>query len=242
MATAKSKTFGTQKAKVPHLGAAKGASGLTGEIGDLRADVEAAFLAFEKSGGLFHTDLFAAPAAPTVAAHKTAFATSASAQSFSRASTQLDGSLAATELVPPRNVVVTSTSHAHVTAVIVAITGRVRDITGALVAQTDTITLTAGGGASDAGTKPFAFVDKVDIPAQGGASGSLQIGTGALLGTSAKVRLGAGGASLVLMQLTDGTPVTNGVFAAAAPVSTFAPNSAANGTRNYTIIYAVDPA
>jgi hypothetical protein len=235
----KSKTFGTQVAKAPGLvGKSKG--GVAGEVGDLRDDIEKAFLAFEANGSLDRVEEFLALRAAAANLIKTSIATSNQAATYGK--TDLDGSVGNTELVPPRNITVVSTSHADVTAVQVVITGRVRDASGNLVDQTDTITLTAGGGATDAGTKAFSIVDKIERPPLGGAGGSLQFGIGNLVGLAAKPRTLAG-YLLVHQQVTNGAVVTNGTFnAAAAPNGTWSPNAAANGTNNYGLRYTVDGA
>ncbi len=234
-----SRLFGTKRPNVPGL-ATLGQAGMKGEIADLRRDIEATFTELEGYGLPFLQEFIDLPAA-VANAHMLSFATAASIQSFSRAAGTMTGAQTA-EMVPPRNVTVTSTINAHVTALAVAIVGRVRDITGALIAQTDTINTTNGGGATDAGTKAFAFVDSISIPAMGGAAGSLTVGFGVVCGLRRKLK-SAAGMPVVLQQITNGALVTNGTFVAAAtsgPHGTWAPNSAANGTNDYALVYMQD--
>lgn len=228
--------FGSRGPRVPHIVQAGG--GIKGEVNDLRADIEAAFLQQETAGGYIHTDEFTNPAAADVDGLKLAAATSASIQSFTSAN--WDGVLLATEIVPPRNPTVTTSSHADVDAVAVVFTGRVRNSQGALIAQTETVTLTNGGGATDAGIKPFSFIDSVVIPAQSGTGGSLSIGFGLLIGLGKKMRSMAG-LLRPLREIAVGAVVTTGTFAATAPHGTYLPSAAADGTRDYALSYIVTP-
>jgi hypothetical protein len=238
MAT-KSKLFGKQVGKIAHL-TGKAKSGFAGEIGDLRDDVDKVFLTFEQNGGLDRVEEFLALRAPSANAIKLSIATANTAQSYTAKAGQLDGALGITELVPPRNITVTSSSHADVTAVGIVITGRVRNNVGDLVAQTETITPTAGGGATDAGAKPFAFVDSIAPAAMGGPGGALQFGIGVLVGLACKPRVAAG-LTLVSQQVTDGALVTNGTFnLATLPQGTWTPATAPNGTHNYALRYVCD--
>lgn len=231
-----SNLFGQRGPVIPHL--AQG-SGMKGEIGDLRRDVEAAFKMQQDNGGYIHTEEFINLVAADVDGIKLAAATAATIQAFVRA-TDWSGVLGQGEMVPPRNVVIATSSHANVDAVVVAIVGRVRDADGKLIAQTDNITLTDGGGVTDAGTKAFAFVDAVTIPAQGGASATLSIGWGVLVGLSRKIRTLAG-LTRATREITDGAVVTNGTFATTAPNGTWAPNTAADAAHDYAISYIVAP-
>lgn len=225
--------FGHRSPRLAHL-VQRGKGGLPGEIADLRLDTEDAFKAMQVNGGYIHTDEFINPAASDVDGIKLAAATAATPQSFTSAN--WDGVLGTGEMVPPRNAAIATTAHANVDAVEVVVTGRVRDFMGLLVEQTDTITLTDGGGVTDAGTKAFSFIDQVDIPAQGGAGATLSIGWGVLIGLSRPMRSMAG-LLRPLREVAVGAVVTNGVFAATAPNGTYSPNSAADGTRDYALTY-----
>lgn len=229
--------FGHRSPRLAHL-VQRGKGGLPGEIADLRLDTEEAFKAMQVNGGYIHTDEFTNPAAADPDGIKLAAATAATPQSFTSAN--WTGVLGTGEMVPPRNATITTTADADVLAVECTITGRVRDFMGLLVEQTDTITLTAGGGVTDAGTKAFSFIDQVDIPANDGPAATLSIGWGVLMGLSKPMRSMAG-LLRPLREVAAGSAVTNGVFAATAPHGTYAPNSAANGTNDYALTYIVSP-
>lgn len=230
--------FTLKQAVRPHL--VRTGGGLSGEVADLRTDVKAALDTMEAQGGYFRTDEFTDPAGASANAFKTSFATTAAIQTFTGAA--LNGATGLSELKPPRNATITSTANAAVTAVAVVITGQIRNADGVLVTQTDTITTTAGGGVTDAGAKPFSKITSVVIPAMGGAGGSLQIGFGAMIGLSAKIKSRAG---LIrpLREVSAGSVVTNGTFAnpTGSPVTSYTPNTAPNGTADYAVTYEVDP-
>lgn len=242
-----SHSFGSRGPVASHL-VTPGKGGIAGEVADLRRDVEAAFSYLEGAGGVLLGGMVALEeytnlAAASTTAIKTAAASSASAQHFVRTSDAdggtFDGALADAEVVPPRNATITTSTHANIDAVAVVITGRVRNAAGALIAQTDTITLTDGGGVTDAGTKAFSFIDDVAIPAQGGTGGTVAIGTGILVGFAKKIR-SAAGRIMRILEVTDGSLVTNGTFAATAPNGTWSPATAANGAHDYAVFYIVD--
>lgn len=230
-----SNLFGYKGPRVPHL-AAPGSGGLKGEVADLRADVEAAFQYQETNGGYIHTDEFTNVLTADVDGLKLAAATASAIQAFTSAN--WSGVQGTTEMVPPRNVTVTTSSHANVDAVTVVVVGRVRNAQGVLIAQTDSFALTDGGGVTDAGIKAFAFVDSVTIPAQGGTGGSLSIGFGVLMGLSKKIRSVAG-VTRPLREISGAAVVTTGTFATTAPNGTYSAASAPNGTNDYGLSYIV---
>lgn len=234
---AKSKLFGKRSAKLPHMvHSAKG--GVSGEVGDLRDDVEATFADLEDNGGVLVLEEFTNLAAPSANAIKLAFATSNQAQEI----TTLDGAIGDDEMIPPRILSLTASANADVDAVGVVITGEVRNAEGQLVAQTDTITPADGGGTTVNGTKAFSKVSKLAPAAMGGSGGQLQVGTAGGVGLKRKLRIAAG-LPVVVQQITNGALVTNGTFnAAATPHGTFTPNTAPNGAHDYAVLYAVDPA
>lgn len=232
-----SRSFGSRGPRLPHLTQGKG--GLPGEVNDLRGDVEAMASYLETELQPLVLEEFTNLVAASAAAIKASFPTSASPQSFSRTAGTL---IALAEMVPPRNPTVTSTTHANVDAVIVTFTGRVRDENGDLIAQTATVTLTDGGGATDAAAKAFSFVDSVDFPAEGGTAGAHTIGFGTVVGLKKKIR-SAAGLPLRVLQVTDGALVTNGTFVAAAtatPNGTWSPNTAPDAVHDYAILYVPD--
>ncbi len=165
-----------QKARRPHL------AKVTGEVGDLRRDLE------EELSSLVAmvAEEWANLAAADANAIKASFASSASAEDFS--GSDLDGVVGTGEMDPPRNLTITTTSHADIDAVDVVITGT--DVDNATL--TDTITLTDAGNTTDVGTSAFKTVTRVQIPAQGGIGGALEIGFGDAIGLAKplKTRMG----------------------------------------------------
>jgi hypothetical protein len=146
------------------------------------------------------------------------------------------------ELDPPRNVTITTTAHSDIDAVDVVLSGRVRDADGELIAQTDTITLTDGGNATDAGTRAFAFLDRVTIPAQSGTGGEIDVGFGAIIGLPSAIKTRAG-LTAPIREVSGGSVVTNGTFttgAAQPPNGTYAPNTAPDGSEDYHLFYEAD--
>jgi len=226
--------FGNQGPKKPHL--VVGKTGVAGEVTDLRSDLAGDLGAL----AAFTVDEWTNAAAADVDAIKASFASSASAEDFSGA--DLDGVVGVAEMVPPRNVTFTTSVHADIDAVAVVITGT--DINGA--ALTETVTLTDGGG-TDVGAKAFSTVSRIEIPAQAGAGGAVEIGFGVLLGLG-KPLLARAGAEAVLMENAAGTMLAadaiTGTFVAAAssaPNGTYSPSAAPNGTNDYAVWYEFAP-
>lgn len=235
-----SNLFGAKGPAKPHL--VRGKGGLSGEIVDIRADIEEAFSTLENGGGLMEvvewTDLVAAD--PN--AIKLSIASAAGVETYVGAA--LDGVIGVLEMVPPRNVDITTTAHADIDAVAVVVTGTVRNKLGALIAQTDTITLTDGGNVTDAGIKAFSFVTSVVIPTQGGTGGALTIGFGDLVGMPTAIKTRAG-LTAPLREVEAGSVVTTGTFttaAADAPYGTYLPGTVADAANDYALTYEVDPA
>jgi hypothetical protein len=214
--------------------------GLSGELYDLRSDIQTAFEALETDGGYLRTVEFTDPVAADPNAILLSFATSDAVQAFD--AEDLDGVVGDGEMDPPRNITITSTADAHVTAVNVVITGLIRDASGALVAQTNTIATTNGGGVTDAGTKPFSQVTSISIPAMGGANGALEIGFGAGLGLPTKVKARAG-LTAALRQVVAGAVVTTGAITnpSGSPVAMYVPATVPDASNDYALTYEVDP-
>jgi len=190
-------------------------------------------------GSNLRTDEFTNPATADVNALKLSIATSGSTVVYSGAA--LDGVIGQGEMVPPRNPTITSTTHAHVTAVAVVFAGYVRNEAGQLVAQTCTVNTTNGGGATDAGDRPMSVVTSITVPAMGGTSGALEFGFGAMIGLAAKIKSRAG-LIAPLRQVAVGAVVTTGTFAnpTGSPVTAYTPASAPDATRDYAVTYEVD--
>ncbi len=229
-----SKLFGSQRPDKAHLVSGKG--GVAGEVDDLRSDIEAAFLSQEQNGGLLRTDEFTDPAAADVDAIKLSISSETTAQQYLAA--DLDGVVGAGEMVPPRNITITSTVSADIDAVGVVITGLVRDETGTLVDQTETITLTDGGGVTDAGSKPFSQVTQIDVPAQSGTGGALEFGFGDIIGLS-ELMVSQAGLLAPIREIEAGTVVTTGTFTneSSSPVTSYAPATVPDGANDYAVTY-----
>lgn len=175
-----------QAPKLEHL-ARLGASGIIGEIGDLRSDLASVF----SSMAGIAIDRWSSLAVSDVDAIKTAIASSASAVTYS--GTALNGVIGAGRMDPPRNIIVTLSAHAHIDAVTCVITGR--DINGTVM--TEDILFTNGGGTTEVGNKAFASVTSIAIPAQSGVGGSMQFGFGNKVGFTKKLRHATGGYHLL---------------------------------------------
>lgn len=176
------------------------------------------------------------PAAADVDAIKTSFSSAASEQAFTTA--DFDGAVGAGAMSPPRNITITTSASADIDAVGVAVTGT--DIDGN--ALSETITLTNDGGTTDSGAKAFATVETITIPAQTGTGGSIQIGFGDLIGFAKPIASHAG-TPLVLAEIAAGSLVATGTFAGqstGAPNGTYSPNTAADGSNDYAVTYAID--
>lgn len=232
-----SRLFGSRNPVKPHLTAG---GGLAREVADLRSDIEGALNQLESQGGYLRTDEFTNPAAADVDAIKTSIASAASIQTYSGAA--LNGVVGATEMVPPRNPTVTTTLHADIDAVVVVFAGKVRDAAGDLVARSVSVTLTDGGGTTDAAVDVLSVVESITVPAQSGAGGALEFGFGARIGLGAKIKSRAG-LLAPLREVEVGAVVTTGAFATAsgAPCTTYTPATAPNAARDYAVTYEVDP-
>jgi len=177
-------------------------------------------------------------AASAATAIKTAIASSTSVVTYS--GSDLNGSIGAGAISPPRNILITTAgttpSDAPATA---TITGTAIDGS----AQTETITV-AQTGTTAAGVKAFATVTSIALPAGDGTGATLAFGTGVVVGLDSKLR-DVGGATNggVLKEVVNASVVTNGTFvlpATSGPFGTYSPNTAPNGTNDYAVLYAVD--
>lgn len=203
------------------------------EVAALRSDVSGSIRAF-MSPDIWET--WTNPAAADPNGIVTSFASSASEDV--RSGAELNGVVGAGVMSPPRNITITTTSHANIDAVEVVIVGT--DINGD--AATDTITLTDGGGATDVGAVCFRTVTSVTIPAQGGTNGALEVGFGSLIGLSHKIKV-RHTVPVVLFEIANGSKVTNGVFASpttSPPYGSYAPNTIPDASIDYEIKYEVD--
>ncbi len=151
-----------------------------------------------------------------------------------------DGTLGSTGKPPhPRNVVVTTTHSSAVVACTVTVTGK--DLYGRTI--TEAFTVSAGGTSqTNTGTTAFWQVDSITIAsASNCTANSTQLGTGAVLGLSMPNAVAS-----AVKEIAAGSVVTNGVFTAMSTSAnadkrgTYAPNSAPDGSRDYTVWYICD--
>jgi hypothetical protein len=126
-----------------------------------------------------------AAAASATAILATGGASTAGTQTLSGAS--LNGAVGVTEMVPPRNVTLVLSNHADWDATSATVTGL--DADGEV--QTEALAIPNGGNATVTGTKLFASIVSVAIPAQTGTGGTFRVGTGTLFGDMTRHVAGA---------------------------------------------------
>lgn len=138
-------------------------------------------------------------------------------------------------LTYPRNVTFTTAgataSDAPATALI---TGT--DIDNAVLTETVTIAQTATVAN---GVKAFKTIVSVAYAAAEGTGATVSIGFGAVFGLS-KTILSRAGRLAVVQEISAGSVVTNGTFASATtspPHGSYAPNSAPDGSKDYSVTY-----
>jgi len=177
-------------------------------------------------------------AASAATAIKTAIATTTSTVTYSGA--DLNGSIGAGAISPPRNILITTAGGTPADAPATAtITGLAIDGS----AQTEAISV-AQTGTTAAGVKAFASVTSIALTAGQGTDATLSFGTGVVVGLDSKLR-DVGGATNggVIKEVVNASVVTNGTFvlpATSPPYGSYSPNTAPNGTNDYALLYAVD--
>lgn len=232
-----SKSFGSKVPVLPHL--VRGSGGLSGEISDLRHDVEEAFQTIEslESGtNPIRVQEFTNPVAADAAGLEIATATTVAPRTVT---SFLAGGVAALAAFP-RNITFTTAgttpADAPATAVV---TGT--DVDGNALTETVTLAQTA---TIASGAKCFKTVTSVAYAAADGTDATVAIGFGAVFGLAKKAKVRAG-AVAVLAEFAAGSKVTNGVFAtptASPPNGSYAPNTAPNGTNDYAVFVERDMA
>jgi hypothetical protein len=223
-----------QYANKPHLLQTSG--GIAAEVKDLRDDLAEELAAMSA----ITVEEFTNPAAADVNAIKLSIASAASIQTYTGAA--LDGVVGLLAMSPPRNITITTTTHADIDAVGVVITGK--DVNGDDI--TETILLTNGGGVTDVGAKAFAKVTSIVVPAQTGINGALEFGFGDIIGLSRPLRSRAGLAA-VTREVAVGAVVVTGTFVAAPvavgagqPNGTYLAAAVPNAARDYALYYETD--
>lgn len=217
--------FQNQNAKVPHLVQSDG--GLSGEVKDLRADLDV------ELGKLvpITNDEYTNAATAVTNAIKTAIASVAAPVTYSGA--QLNGAVGANALPIPRNITVTT---AGVTPADAPATATINGLYRGKV-QTETITVSQTA-ATAVGVKPFSKVTSIVLPAADGTAATLAFGFGAGLGLSHIPKVRAGGVRPV-QETMDGTAPTAGAITANG---LYTPNTAPDGVHDYNVMYEFDPA
>jgi len=153
----------------------------------------------------------------------------------------LDGVVGAGAIPHPRNLVIVLSSHVDWDATTAVIIGT--DIDGA--ALSEDFAIPNAGNATVTGAKAFKTVTSVVIPAQSGTGGTATIGTGIKMGLPKLAKARAGNVN-VFSEIGANSPVgVTGTFVGPAtglPYGTYAPSSAADGTKDYCVTYEIDPA
>lgn len=217
----------------PHLLQQTG--GLAAEINDLRKDAGSALAPM----AAITVDEFINPPAADVDAIKLAIASDLAAQSYSGAA--LDGVVGVGTMSPPRTMTTTVgggvPADAPVDAEFVGV-----DIDGNPISEV--VAFNQVGGTT-AGTKAFARVTRIDLPAGDGVGALLEFGFGDELGLSKSIKTRAGLTTLI-MEIEDGVKVTTGVVippttVSALPHGTYLASNLPDGARDYALYFEYDP-
>jgi hypothetical protein len=231
-----SKSFGAKAPVIGHL--VDGPGGISGEIRDLRSDVEEAFLSIETLASTGTNPLcaqeFVNPVAAAAAGLEAATAVTVAART---AIVFVAGGKAALTAYP-RNITFTTAGNTPADAPATAtITGT--DIAGAALTEVVNVAQTA---TKVEGVKCFASVESVAYSAGQGTDATVSIGFGAVFGLAAKAKTYAG-AVASLAEYAIGAKVTTGTFVApttSAPYGSYAPAAAPEGTNDYAVIFVKD--
>lgn len=214
--------FNSKRPNAPHLN--------TGEVADLRADIKAEF----SSLAAIVVEEFTDPPAAGAALISVAALTQVAA---GRSATLLP---LAANISPPRNITVTNTGTGTPADVPASATVTGKDINGVTMTEVLTIPQTA---TITPGAKAFASVSSIVEGVGEGATGTLSYGIGTLIGLGKKAAV-RGGLVAVVKEIAAGslapTPGAFVVPATGAPNGTYAPSSAADGTRDYCLYYELD--
>lgn len=220
-----SRSFGTQTPAIPHLA--------KGEVGDLRKDVDAAFLALEADVVPLAVDEWTNAVAPDAAGLKTATATTVAPATVLAAGLLAPGIAAL--LAYPRNVTFTTAgvtpADAPATAVI---TGT--DINDAPLEETVNLAQTA---TIAEGAYAFKTITSIVYAAADGTAATVAIGFGKKFGFTKPI-VRRGGTVGVVQEIANGAVVATGTFVNAstgAPNGTYSPSTDPDGTKDYAVYY-----
>lgn len=224
-----SRYFGSRKPANPHL--VQGSGGLSGEMNDLRKDIDDAFAQLE-SGGFMRTEEFTAPAAASANYFKTAFNGSTSRIIYKSSSaghfaqTVAPGGYAREILIVRSN-----TANAFSTSPII--------VRGLAYGERVTLTFVqANDDGNDTLTSTERIgldtIEEVEIPPNLLTTGTFTIGYGAALGLFGAPRTRAGLLAIHREVLT-GALVAPPTATVSGRLIT--PAAAPNGARNYAFTY-----
>lgn len=181
------------------------------------------------------TEEWTNPVAAVVDAFKLSIASDTADATYTGA--DLDGGTGLGTISPPRNMVITTTTHADIDAVAVVVTGL--DLDGNVL--TDTITLIDGGATDAFGTSCFASISSIFVPLQSGVGGALEFGFGDVIGLAGSIAVRAG-APVVMLEIEAGAVVTTGTFlspAAGLPNGSYEPATVPDAANDYALMYEV---
>ena len=228
--------FSNESPLKPHL--IQGASGIAGEVSDLRRDVGETLSPMASFTVEEFTNPPAADADAILAAKDTLTAT---AKTYATA--DLDGAVGDNVMSPPRNVTVTTVGadSNFVEGSLVTVNGK--DVNGDDISEDIAITLGSSPG-TFVGAKAFARVTSIEIEAQDThTDGTIAVGFGDIIGLDKKIKTRAGLTTL-LMEIEAGSKVTTGTIAdpaTGAPNGTYLAANAPNAARDYALYYEYDP-
>lgn len=174
------------------------------------------------------------PAASDDDAIKTSVASTTSTASYT--GTALNGVIGTGAISPPRNILITTGGTTPADAPATAtITGT--DVDGNTLSETITVAQT---GTTAAGSKCFASVTSIALPAGDGTGATLKFGTGVAIGFPVKTETRCGGAAVVAELVDGAAPATAGTYTKAAtalPHGSYTPNTAADGAHDYCVYF-----
>jgi hypothetical protein len=218
-----------------------GKSGMAGELGDLRRDIQRTLAPLAAIAVEEFTNALAAAANNVMAAT----ASVATARTLLPAATPAAGSLTQATVTnlanAPRQLVFTTagTTPANQPA---SATIYGKDERGKAQVETVALAQTAAAATS---TKFFSDVEKIELPAGEGAAATLAIGLGAKIGLSQKIRARAGLAA-VIREIAGGAVVTTGTIGLASVATngtygSYTPFAALDGAVDFALYYEYDP-
>lgn len=197
-----------------------------------------------KPAALLHCQEYVSPATADVDAFVTAVAAPFAAALVYQKGTSvpLNGALASTAVPYGRNVTVTTAGvdGEFNFPFTVAVEGL--DVLGQTISENIVVAAAASPG-TIAGSRIFAYVTKVTLPAASGISGSvgtISVGFGDVLGLPSDVAAGRGGlaAPKAVQEVANGAVVTTGTLSATG--RSYTPAAPPDATKSYYVLYEAD--